>query len=291
MRRFVCCALLVACSWLASAVAGTATPTDLSFQACPNVSQTIYPAPAGAGDDLFAWTQRLKCGVAVVSPGYIDCSGTAHNNSDLGKFFPRDHPLGIAVHLNARPTCGSDLGAGVNNGPLTTTITRRGACPHTSTVSAVTRDASVIFPIGDLPFGVYQITVAFPGSAQLGGTQATGTLHVGLMPFTETAAHAQVRGNAFAAVVNNSFAGRGAADLSLTRSGNVGRLMGIEYYLCGSIDVDAKLRYAGRNVRGDGVITGGTGNYNDLKGSFTVKGTYNARTGRGALMLKGIATY
>ena len=292
MRRLLPCVLLVSSCWLASSAAGASTPTDLSFQVCPNVSQTIYPAPAGgAGDDLFTWTQRLNCGQAVTSPGLVDCSGTPHTNTDLGKFFPRDNPLGIAVHLHARATCGSDPGAGVNNGPLTVTITRTGACPRVSTVSAVTRDSSVIFPIGDLPFGAYQITVAYPGSAELGGTQATGSLHVGLMSFTETAAHAQVKGNAFAALVNNSFAGRGAADLSLTRGGNRARLVGTEYYLCGSINVDATIRYAGRDVRGNGVITGGTGNYNDLKGTFTVSGTYDARTRRGSLLLKGVATY
>ena len=282
---------MLAFGGMLSTAAGASTPTDLAFEACPNVNATIYPAPAGTGDDPFVWTQRLKCNASVVSPGYIDCSGTVHANTDLGTFFAKDNPIGVAVQLNARPTCGADPGAGVNNGPLSVTVTKTGACPQTSIISAQTRNASVIFPIGSLSFGAYQITVAFPGSGDLAGTQATGTLHVGGMNFSETDVHAQVKGNAVAVLVSNSFAGRGAAALSLTRTGARAHLAGTDYYLCGSIDVDATLILAKRRVSGAGSITGGTGNYKDLTGTFTVKGTFDAHTGRGSLSLKGIATY
>jgi hypothetical protein len=44
-------------------------------------------------------------------------------------------------------------------------------------------------------------------------------------------------------------------------------------------------------LTGDGSITGGTGNYKGLEGTFTLAGTLSARTNRGTLLLKGSATY
>ena len=294
MRRPVLCSAVVALAipgGVLSFAQAASGPTQLALLACPNVTQTIYPAPAPSNDDLSGWTTRLGCFGPVVSGGYVDCSGTPHPNTDLGAFRTSQNPLGLAVQLNARPTCGSDPGAGVGNGELAVTVTKTGFCPQTSTVAARTGSASVIFPIGSLSLGAYEVTVAFPGQGALVGTHATGTLHMGGVRFTETDTTALAKSNAFAVLLDNSIAGRGAGALTVTRAGTKAHLVGTDYYACGAINVDATVRLAKHRVTGDGLITGGSGNYKDLKGSFTVKGSYNARTGRGTLTLKGIATY
>jgi hypothetical protein len=74
-------------------------------------------------------------------------------------------------------------------------------------------------------------------------------------------------------------------------SGSI-KLKGTNYYACGTINVAATLRSGKRGaVAGDGSITGGTGNYQGLQGTFTITGKLNPRTNRGMLVLKGSATY
>ena len=118
-----------------------------------------------------------------------------------------------------------------------------------------------------------------------------GVLRVGAK-FKEVATHALVTRNRFAALLQNSFAGVGAGALTSSRSGKTARLTGIDYYACGTIDVSATVTYGRRGaLRGSGTFTGGTGNYNGIKGGFTVGGSYNTRTGRGLFVLTGEATF
>jgi hypothetical protein len=307
MRSVVLCAALAAVVLFqgpGSAAPAGSEPTQLSFQVCPNITQTVYPEPAG-GNDLAAWTTRIGCGAAVASAALADCSGTPHTNTDLGTFRLSQNPLGVGVQLSGRNDCSTSpprLGAGIRNGELSVTITKTGFCPETSTVAGRTGEASVVFPIGSLSFGAYRVAVAFPGQGVFSGTQAAGTLHVGGLTFTETDTNAlAVHGthNAFAALLDNSFAGRGAGDLAATRIAPSSKthLTGTDYYACGTIKTAANITFGQRTanglvrVTGDGLITDGTGNYESLKGSFTVRGTYNMRAGRGTLKLRGIATY
>jgi hypothetical protein len=286
---------VVACSAVVSPAAAAPTPTQVAFSACPKVNQTIYPAGAPSADDLASWTTRLGCGQPVASAGYTDCSAAQHTNKDLGLFFLDQNPLGVGIQLSAPNDCTTNppkLGAGVGNGALMITVTKTGFCPQTSTVTGHTGNASVILPIGDLSLGTYAITVGFPDQGPWLGTHATGTLRVGGIRFTETETIALAKPTtAFATLLQSSIAGRGAGELVATRTaGTKVRLTGTGYYACGTITIDARVTL-GRRVIGSGVITGGTGNYADLKGSFKARGAFNRRTGRGTIVLTGIATY
>ena len=175
------------------------------------------------------------------------------------------------------------------------------------TIPGQTGKASVVLPIGNIPFGKYTVTVDFPdqtvGDPQSpqfvswGGSHVSGTLRVGDTTFTETDTIALARGSTFAVLLSNSLAGQGAGQL-VSKAGNRSiNLSGTDYYACGTINVAATLRPGKRGANGvtrltgDGSINGGTGNYKGLEGTFTLSGTLSARTNRGTLLLKGSATY
>ncbi len=152
-----------------------------------------------------------------------------------------------------------------------------------------------------MPLGSYRVTVAFPDQMGWLGSQAGGMLHVGTS-FTETDTSALARPGAsdtFAVLIRNSVAGPGAGELVSTKTSNpsVATLSGTDYYACGSIRIAATVTYGKRarkgvvHVSGNGSITGGTGNYVGLKGTFTVTGTYSRKTNRGTLVFTDTATY
>ena len=102
----------------------------------------------------------------------------------------------------------------------------------------------------------------------------------------------------FAVLLTNSVAGQGAGEFVWTKTTrSSAELKGAEYYACGTIKVEATLRYQNRSaagtarLNGKGVLAGGTDNYDGIRGAFAVTGTYSAKTGRRRLVLRGTATY
>jgi hypothetical protein len=276
--------------------------TRLGFYICPNVSTTIYPQTP---------SQTLPgCGPPVVSPNSNNPSPTgnpcepATGNTDLGAFVTTQNPFGAFVASGAPNNCAVNppmLGPGAGGAALDVKVAQRGFCPTTLKVSA--REGplgGVFFPIGTLPLGIYDVTVTLPpqtvSEASWAGVQVKGTLRVGTT-FTETDAHALATGNRFATLLSNSFAGPGAGELVSTKTGNVAQLRGTNYYACGTINVAATVTYGKRRsngvvrLRGNGNLVGGTGNYKDIKGAFTLRGSYSTKTNRGTFVLKGEASY
>jgi hypothetical protein len=84
-----------------------------------------------------------------------------------------------------------------------------------------------------------------------------------------------------------------------TRTANpsVVDVSGTEFYACGTIGIAARITYGKRGrtgvarLTGTGTLTGGTGNYRDVTGTFALTGKYSARTKRGTLVLRGTATF
>jgi hypothetical protein len=255
----------------------------------------------------------LGCAAPTFSANFLDpaVGCTTHMNTDLGIFRLGQNPLGVAVQLSAQPSCATNppnRGAGVGNGAFMVSVAQTGFCPSTMTIPGQTGKASVVLPIGNIPFGKYTVTVDFPdqtvGDPQSpqfvswGGSHASGMLRVGETNFTETDTIALARGKTFAVLLSNSLAGKGAGQLVSTKTGKSSiKLSGTDYYACGTISIAATLRSGKRGANGvarltgDGSITGGTGNYKGLEGTFTLAGTLSARTNRGTLLLKGSATY
>jgi hypothetical protein len=297
MRAFAALVLiaLVALPGEARGAASGGTETRLGFYICPNVTTTIYPETPG---------QSLPgCGPPVVSPNSSNPSPSGNpcepptGNTDLGAFLTTQNPFGAFVSSGAPNNCATNpptRGPGAPGAALDVRVVQRGFCPTTLTVPA--REGplgSVFFPLGTLPLGTYDVTVTLPaqtvGPMSWLGVQVTGKLRVGTR-FTETVAHALVTGrNTFSALLRNSFADAGAGRLVLTTTG---RLTGTEYYACGTINVAATVRYGKRGaLSGRGNLVGGSGNYKDIKGAFTLRGRYNARTGRGSFSLTGEASF
>jgi hypothetical protein len=256
------------------------------------------------------------CGRGVSSPNnfFISPDGNTCQpppaGTDLGAFLTTQNPLGALVHSGDPNNCATNpptRGRGTSGVALDVSVVRRGFCPTTLTVAA--REGpigGVLFPIGTLPLGTYDVTVTLPaqtvneaqGPVSWLGVQVRGTLRVGTK-FTETDAHALVTPgrNAFGALLRNSFAGSGAAELVSTKTGNTARLTGTDYYACGTINVAATVTYGKRGangvvrVLGSGNLVGGTGNYKDIKGAFTLRGSYGTKTNRGTLSLTGEASF
>jgi hypothetical protein len=44
-------------------------------------------------------------------------------------------------------------------------------------------------------------------------------------------------------------------------------------------------------LTGTGTLVGGTGNYTDIKGAFTLRGSYSTKTSRGRFVLTGEASF
>ena len=264
-----------------------------------NVTTTIYPQTP---------SQSLPgCGPPVMSPNDNNPTPSgnfcepASTNTDLGAFLTTQNPLGMFVASGTPSNCASNppsRGRGTDSAALDVSVVQRGFCPTTLTVAAHEGQlGGVFFPIGTLPLGTYDVTVTLPaqtvneatGPVSWLGVRVTGALRVGTK-FTETDAQALVTParNTFGALLNNSFAGPGAGQLVLTKT----RLTGTEYYACGTINVAATVTHGKRGaLRGSGNLVGGSGNYKDIKGAFTLKGSYNARTGRGNLTLAGDASF
>jgi hypothetical protein len=292
-----------------------ATPSRVEIAICPHITQTTYP---NAGSDVGPGSSG--CGPTVFSPGHVvvrpDGTCTMSTNTDLGTFMTNDEPLGawiVAGGLNSCATTPPTLGPGVAGGAVTVSLTQTGSCPATVTIPGqIGPHAAVVFPLGKLPLGSYNVTADYPDQTVFGGAQApqpatwigshaNGTLHVGA-DFTETDRSALVDiGNRdrFAVLLNSSVAGEGAGQLVASKTGNpsTANLTGTDYYACGTIRVAATVRYGKRGANGltrltgNGTLAGGTGNYQGIKGTFTVTGAYNTRTNRGTLVLKGSATY
>lgn len=296
-------AAFVLAALVAAPARAVSTPSEIDFAICPNVTQTTYTA-GGVGPSQFG------CGSPVFSPGFIgfqpDNSCTTPTNTDLGTFPTTQNPLGAFVHVSAPPSCATNpptRGPGAGQGSaLTLSMTQTGFCPTTLTIQARTGPyGAVVFPIGSMRLGSYRVTVAFPDQMSWLGSQASGMLHVGTS-FTETDTSVLARPGAsdtFAVLIKNSVAGPGAGELVSTKTSNpsVATLSGTDYYACGTIRIAATVTY-GKRVRkgvvrlsGNGSITGGTGNYVGLKGTFTVTGSYSRKTNRATLVFTDTATY
>lgn len=290
--------------------AGAFEPTDVGFAVCPHVTQTTN-TPAGVGPGP-------GCGSPVSSSDVFlgpDNRCTPASNTDLGTFMTTQNPLGLWAGAKTPDNCATvppTRGHVVQGAGFTVTVSQTGACPTTLTVPARTPPVGgplggVLFPIGTLRFGTYRVTLDFPDQTVLDprtgqstswtGNRATGTLHVGTT-FTETDRSAlAVADNTYAVLISSSVAGPGAGELVLTRTGNVAVLKGTDYYACGTISVTGTVRFGKRGrggvtrLTGTGNLTGGTGNYKGVKGSFAVSGTYDPQTKRATFGLKGTATF
>lgn len=275
--------------------------TRLGFYICPNVTTTIYPTTPSQG--------LPGCGSPIMSPNDNnpspggDFCEPASTSTDLGAFLTTQNPLGMFVASGTPNNCGANpptRGRGADGAALDVSVVQRGFCPTTLTIAAregVMPARGVYFPIGTLPLGTYDVTVTLPaqtvneatGPVSWLGVRVTGALRVGTK-FTETDAQALVTPgrNTFGALLRNSFAGPGAGQLVLTKT----RLTGTEYYACGTINIAATVTYGKRGaLRGSGNLAGGSGNYKDIKGTFTLRGSYNPRTGRGSFRLAGDASF
>ncbi|TML21103.1 MAG: hypothetical protein E6G32_08060 [Actinobacteria bacterium] len=302
LRGFVALVLigLVVCLGATRSAASDSLETRLGFYICPNVTTTIYPQTPEQ--------QTLPgCGSPVMSPndnnptppGGDPCL-PASTNTDLGVFLTTQNPFGAFVASGTPNNCATNphtRGRGTFKAALDVSVVQRGFCPTTLTVAAHEGPlGGVFFPIGTLPLGTYNVTVTLPaqtvneptGPVSWLGVQVRGTLRVGTT-FTETDTSTLAVGTkTFATLLDNSFAGPGAGKLMMTKSA----LSGTEYYACGTINVAASMTIGKRGrVRGEGLLTGGKGNYQGIRGTFTLAGRYNTRTKRGTFVLKGEATY
>lgn len=287
-------------------VCSAATPSRVGVNICPHVTQMIYPTAGQAGGP-----GAFACKSPVSSPGSTfinpDNTCTTRTNTDLGTFLTTDEPLGAYVGAGGLNNCATSppmLGPGAPNGAVVLSVAQMGFCPTRLTISARTGPfGAVLFPIGSIPFGSYTVTVTFPEQAAStftwAASSATGTLHVGTT-FSETDALALATaggGATFAALLSNSAAGAGAGRLVLTRKGSGAALRGTDYYGCGTISIAGTVAFgrAGTDgvarLTGNGSLSGGTGNYEGIKGTFTLTGRLSTKTNRGALRLKGTATY
>ena len=280
---------------------------------CPNVTQTTYPQAGvgGIGPSTFG------CQASVFSPGFVfvrpDKTCTTPTNTDLGTFSTTQNPLGMWVSVASPNSCATTpptLGFGAVGGKVILSLAQTGFCPTTLTVPASIGDhAAVLFPIGTLPLGAYNVSVNFGDQTVVNpqtqqpriwtGSHASGTLRIGTT-FTETDTIALARPgerSILAALLRNSVAGPGAGELVQTRTGNAADIKGTDYYACGMINIAATLTFGKRATKGivrltgNGTITGGSGNYTGLEGTFTVNGSYNTRTKRQTFVLKGTARY
>lgn len=290
--------------------AAVSAPTDVGFAVCPRVTQTTN-TPAGVGPGA-------GCGSPVSSSSVFlapDNTCTPATNRDLGTFMTTQNPLGLWVGVKSPDSCATvppTRGPAVQGGAFTVTVSQTGACSTTLTIPARTAPlggqfGAVLFPIGTLRFGTYSVTVDFPDQTGIDprsgqpmswiGNHATGTLHVGAT-FTETDRSAlATSGDTYAVLISSSVAGPGAGELVLHRSGNVAVLRGTDYYGCGTISITGTVTFGKRRpsgvarLTGSGTLTGGTGNYKDIKGNFTLRGSYDPVTKRATFVLKGTATY
>lgn len=282
---------------LVAAPAGHAsTPSRIDVSICPNITTTSYPGIT----DVIA-----GCGGPVFSPGSVNIppdrsSCTPETNTDLGTFLTTQNPLGAKVNAGGPNSCATHpptMGPGAESAAVTLSVVQKGFCPTALMVQARTSpQGGVVFPIGSLPIGSYNVTATLPeqtaGSQSWLQSQATGTLHVG-GPFREVTTSALARaGNTFAALLSNSFAGPGAGEFVLTKTRGVGSLSGTEYYGCGTITISGAITF-GRHGRltGEGNLTGGSGNYQDIKGNFVLRGSYSPKTKRAGFVLTGTVTY
>jgi hypothetical protein len=271
--------------------------TRLGFFVCPKVTTTTYPTTVAL--------DTQGCGSPVMSPNdHQDTCEPPRTDTDLGGFLTTQNPLGLFVGSGSLNDCSTNpprLGKGAGGAAIDVSVVQRGFCPTSFAISA--REGpigGVIFSIGSPPLGTYDVTVTLPPQTATdgygvvttwAGVQVHGVLRVGTT-FKETDAHALVTGNEFAALLHNSFAGVGAGTLMASRSGNTTRLTGIDYYACGTIDVSATMMFGKRGaIRGSGTFTGGTGNYQNIKGGFTLRGSSSRKTGRGMLILTGEASF
>ena len=292
----------VAAAFLLGAVASparAATNTQIDFAVCPNITTTTYfgafAGPSGCGPPAFS------PGAVIIPPGDNPTCNTPAPNADLGSFLTTQNPLGVFLHLSGGESCVTippNRGTAPDGGSLTISVVQRGFCPATLTIpTPSSRRDSIAYPIGTLPFGSYRVTVSFPDQNGWIGSQASGTLHVGTT-FTETDTSALVKPGTFAVLLKNSVAGPGAGEFVWTKTTrSSAELKGTDYYACGTIKVDATLRFRNRpgggtaRLTGKGVLAGGTGNYDGIRGAFAVTGSYSAKTGRGRLVFEGTATY
>lgn len=282
----------------ARAAASGGLETRLNFSICANITSTSYP-PNGP--------MSTACGPPVLSPNdaIIPPNGMCQlpGNTDLGAFTTAQNPLGMFVASGAPNRCTNPptRGQGAGGAAIDVSVVQRGFCPTSFATS--TREgpmSGVLFSIGSPPLGTYDVTVTLPPQTATDGYGVTttwagvsvkGVLRVGAT-FKETDAHAVVTRNQFAAVLHSSFAGIGAGYLTASKSGSTTKFTGIDYYACGTIDVTATVTYGKRGaMRGTGSFVGGTGNYNGIKGDFTLRGRYNAKTGRGGFVLTGEASF
>jgi hypothetical protein len=312
--RAMLAAVVVLAALVAAPIYAASTPSRVEIAICPHIMQTTYPyAGPGVGPGNFGCLSTVfSAGMIFVRP---DNTCTTPTNTDLGTFLTSDEPLGAWVAaggLNSCATTPPTLGPGAAGGALTVSLTQTGSCPATLAIPAqIGPHAAVVFPIGSLPFGSYSVTVDYPDQTVLGpqaqqpmswiGSHASGTLHVGTT-FTETDRSALAdtgKSDRFAVLLNNSVAGQGAGQLVSSKTANpsTANLTGTDYYACGTISIAATVTYGKRGANGvarltgNGTLTGGTGNYKGITGTFTVTGTYSTKTYRGTLALKGTATY
>lgn len=283
-------ALALAGALVLASVAHGALNSQLDFSVCPNITTATY---------FGAFSSPPGCGPGVLSPGGViirpdNTCGPESSLTDLGTFLSSQNPLGVFAHVSARNNCPPEnpLGPG-GSGAFTVGVVHMGFCPAALTVTSPNgRLDGIAVPIGSLSAGSYRVTVTFPDQGSWLQSQASGTLHVG-GSFTETSALASPGKNGtFAALLQNSLAGPGAGDLQWTKTGSAAELKGTEYYACGMINLRATLHFGKRSrLSGSGALMGGSGNYEGIKGTFTVAGTYRLKTGRGTLALKGTVTY
>jgi hypothetical protein len=273
--------------------AGSGVETRLGFSICPSVTTTTYPtAPTGLN------TQG--CGSPVMSANdHMSVCDPPRTDPDLGAFDTSQSPFGMFVSSGAVTDCSAKppmLRPAAAGAAIDVSVAQRGFCPTSVAVSVREGINGVVFPVGTLPLGMYDATVTLPPQTATdprgitttwAGVQVRGVLRVGAK-FTETHSHALVSRGRIASLIRNSIAGQGAADFVLSGS----KLSGKEYFACGTINISAAVSVGKHGaISGRGTLVGGTGNYADVKGDFTLRGSYNAKTNRGTFKLAGEARF
>jgi Neocarzinostatin family len=179
---------------------GPPAPMQMEIAACPNVTQTMDPAPsAGPGNH--------NCGPSVFSPGGVlvqpDNTCTMPTNSALGTVPASQNPIGLWVQVEEQRSCNPPPPPfpGARAGSFTINVTQTAPTPGPTrsipgTTGYFAGNFSVLVPIGNLAPGTYNVTVDFPAQTlcspqgtcffvsnnDAGATSATGTLVVGPPP-------------------------------------------------------------------------------------------------------------
>lgn len=130
-----------------------------------------------------------------------------------------------------------------------------------------------------------------------GPAEAKTTVH----KFTQTDTLAVIRSHdstsTYAGEIRNSVVGKGAELLTSTLSGSTGHSKAVGYYGFGTTKATSTFKLGAQRANGDipmtvkGKLTGGTGRFSHLTGTFSGTGVVKAQSGIVIIHIHGTARY